>query len=283
MRTETTVEQTASAPAPVENAAPAPADEVKAPELGSTDTPADTAAPVESEVEKRNKTTARQRINELTRDKHQLRNENTDLRKKLEEYERQNQPQEPVKPKLEDFGSDAEFDSALNQYYQNKHAFDSRKNSQQQAQEQETQRKQADQFKSHQKFVSDLNREKGNFEGMDEVIADPIFAEITRSMSPDIISLVQGSEKNVALFYHLGTHIEEAERIASLPPVQAARELALLESRLEIPKPKTVSTAPEPVKPVKASSVTEKDPKDMSDKEFAEWRRKQIKARGGRA
>jgi hypothetical protein len=103
-------------------------------------------------------------------------------------------------------------------------------------------------------------------------------------MDPDLRHLIQTSDKNIALAYHLGTNLDVAERIASLSPVLAAREIALLESRLETPKPKTVSNAPPPVKPVNGGSVKEKDISDpnLSDAEFNEMRRKQRAARGRR-
>ena len=282
MTDETTVEQTASTPVPAETAAPAPADEVKAPELGTTDTPADTADPGATEAEKqRNKVTAKQRISELTRDKYQLRNENEELKKRLDEIEKRIQPAEPVKPKLADFDSDAEFEAAMDQYYQNKAIHDSRKAKQTETQEQETLRKQADQYKAAQKFVTDLNKEKENYEGIDEVMSDPAFALITKSMAPEIVTLIQSSDKNIALAYYLGTHLEDAERIASLHPVLAARELALLESRLETPKPKTVSNAPPPVKPVSGGSVKDKDIYDpkLPYSEYDALRKKQRAAR----
>ncbi|HYE73672.1 MAG TPA: hypothetical protein VEF04_10085, partial [Blastocatellia bacterium] len=120
MSTETSVEQTASAPAPAETAAPAPADEAKELELGSTDTPADAAdtGEPESEEKKRNKVTAKQRINELTGKNWELKRVLSDKDKRIQELEGKLQPQEPVKPKLADFGSDADYETAMDRYYQ---------------------------------------------------------------------------------------------------------------------------------------------------------------------
>jgi len=284
MSTETTVVETASAPAPVENAAPTTADEGKAPDTGteSTDTPASAAEnPEKGEEKAKPSPGVQKRINELTRDKHQLREEKRQLEEELNRLRQQASPQEPKEPKLADFDNDADFVAAVHKYHQDKAAYDSSQGKQRETQEQEAQRKQEARFKTAQKFVNDLNKEKANYEGIDEVIADPTFALITKEMSPDLVTLIQESPKNVALFYHLGTHLEEAERIASLSPVQAARELALLESRLEIPKPKTVSNAPPPVKQVKGSSVTEKDIYDpkLPYSEYDALRKKQRAAR----
>jgi len=282
MTDETTVEQTASAPAPAETAAPAPADEVKAPELGTTDTPASAAEnPEKSEEKSKPSPGVQKRINELTREKYEAKKRADELEKRLQEIESRFVPQEPVKPKLADFDSDAAFETALDQYYQNKAQYDSVQTKKRETQEQETLRKQEDQYKAAQKFVTDLNKEKANYEGIDEVMADPAFALITKSMAPEIVTLIQSSDKNIALAYYLGTHLEDAERIASLHPVLAARELALLESRLETPKPKTVSNAPPPVKPVSGGSVSAKDIYDpkLSYAEYDALRKKQRAAR----
>lgn len=285
MTTETTVEQTASTPVPVETAASTPADEGKAPESGTTETTASAAEnPEKAEEKSKPLPGVQKRFNELTREKYELKNENAELKKRLDEIERKLQPQEPLKPKIADYGSDADYEAAMDQYYQKKGDYDSVQSRQRETQEQETQRKQQDQFKAAQKFVTDLQNSKAIYEGIDEIMADPAFALITKSMAPEIITLIQSSEKNVALAHHLGTHLDEAEQIASLPPVQAARALALLESRLEIPKPKTVTNAPPPVKPVGGSSVRGTDLYDpnTSYKEYDAVRKKQRAERRAR-
>jgi len=284
MSTETSVEQTASAPAPVETAAPAPADEAKELELGSTDTPADAAETPEPDGERRNKVPAKQRINQLTRDKRQLESKLTELETKLQDFERRIQPQEPKEPKLAEYDNDADFVAAVHQYHKDKASFDSTKVAKQESEAQAAQRKQEEQQKAGLKFVTDLQREKENYEGIEAVMKDETFAAIVNSMPSDLLTLIQTSEKNVALAYYLGTHLDEADDIATLAkqsPTKAARALAHLESRLEIPKPKTVSNAPPPVKKVAGSSVVEKDINDpkLPYKEFVALREKQIAAR----
>ena len=74
-------------------------------------------------------------------------------------------------------------------------------------------------------------------------------------LTPDMADTIYTSETGPELLYWLGTHEEEARRIASLPPKQAARELGRIESRLvaaedkPAPKPK-ISQAPPPIPPV---------------------------------
>jgi len=69
------------------------------------------------------------------------------------------------------------------------------------------------------------------------------------------------SEQGEELAYYLGQNPDEAERIVGLSPVGAVRELVRIEASFAkpdttkqpespAPKPKTVSAAPAPVKPI---------------------------------
>lgn len=279
MTEETTVEQTEGTTVPDENAVSSPADEPKEVESGNTDTPADTADPKDIEKpdeKRRNKVSAEDRINQLTREKYEQKRRADELEQRFKEVEAKvaaNQP-EIKKPRYSDFDTEEEFDAAVHDYHKKVAAQEQETQRRQETQQEEARRKQAESNQAAQKFVSDLQKEKANYDGIDDVMKDEAFALITQQMSPDIIALIQSSDKNVALTYHLGTHLDEAERIATLPPVRAARELALLESRLELPTPKTISNAPDPIKSANGKTVTEKDPSKMTDKEFAEWRKK---------
>ncbi len=283
MTDETTVVTTEAAPAAVVTTESTTVDQTKESTPVNTDTPAPDAAETEKPDGKKPNRVS-ERIKQLTSEKYQLREEKQRLEDELNTLRQQNAPREPVKPKLADFGSDAEYESAMDQFYQKKASYDSAQTSQRETEQQTAQRKQGEIAKSTQKFVSDLSGQKANYEDIDNVMADPSFVAITKHMSSDLINLIQISDKNVALAYHLGTHLDEAEEIASLPLARAAHKLALLESRLELPKPKTVSNAPDPIKPVQAKSTKEVDISDpnISDAEFNAARRKQKAARSGR-
>lgn len=60
-----------------------------------------------------------------------------------------------------------------------------------------------------------------------------------------ITSLEHGPE----VAYYLGQHIDEARKIAAMPPILQAVELGKLEARITAPKPPAMSKAPEPIKP----------------------------------
>lgn len=96
----------------------------------------------------------------------------------------------------------------------------------------------------------------------------------------DFLEFTAASDAGAKLIHHLGKDLDEAARIASLPPVLRARELTKLELKLNQPaKPKPVSQAPAPITPIAGSSGGSKDPSEMTDAEFAKWRKDQISKR----
>ena len=75
---------------------------------------------------------------------------------------------------------------------------------------------------------------------------------------------------------------DEAERISKLSAVRAGREIAKLELQIKASAEKLkpqASKAPAPLEPVRGGAKLDKDPASMTDKEFASWRRAQIKSR----
>lgn len=95
-------------------------------------------------------------------------------------------------------------------------------------------------------------------------------AVITASMANVLLNLDNGA--NVA--YELGAKPELAYRISTLPPVEQAIELGRLSERANLPKPKTLSKAPEPVKTLGGVGEPAKvDPDKLSIDEWMEKRR----------
>jgi len=87
------------------------------------------------------------------------------------------------------------------------------------------------------------------------------------------------------VIYALAEDEEKLIAIAKLSPFLQAREIGRIEARLEAakltppPSPKA-SNAPPPVPKIDAvDPVVTKDPANMTDKEFAKWRRNQIAQR----
>lgn len=100
--------------------------------------------------------------------------------------------------------------------------------------------------------------------------------------SADLQFAVAASEAPAELARYLTDpdNAEEAERIARMSPLQAGRALARIEVKLaQKPEKPEPSKAPKPVEPLRGFGTASKDPANMTDKEFAAWRREQIKAR----
>jgi hypothetical protein len=118
---------------------------------------------------------------------------------------------------------------------------------------------------------------KAEFPNFDESVANLQLVGVSR----DFLELATSSDAGAKLLHHLGANLEEAERIASLSPVQMARELTRLEFKLGQPAPaKPVSNAPAPISPIGGTQGGSKSPSEMTDNEFAKWRKSQIAARG---
>lgn len=100
-------------------------------------------------------------------------------------------------------------------------------------------------------------------------------------MKPEMVDVILDIDEGPQVAYHLATNLHECARIASLPERQQALELLKLAAKLAArPEPKRVTSAPEPVKPIKAQGSTSKRPEDMSMDEYAKrWNAEQSKKR----
>ncbi|HEB28229.1 MAG TPA: hypothetical protein ENI05_10705, partial [Porticoccus sp.] len=108
-----------------------------------------------------------------------------------------------------------------------------------------------------------------------------IVGNTTLNITPDMTNVLMELDNGPAVTYYLGNHPEIAYRIAQKNSVGVAIELGKIESNLGKPSPSpTTSTAPEPPSPISTSRAkVTKDPSDMTDKEYRDWRNKQIAAR----
>jgi hypothetical protein len=102
-----------------------------------------------------------------------------------------------------------------------------------------------------------------------------------------VAELVMAMDEGPRIAYYLGKNPEVAARINGLSGQLAAVELGRLDQKLAIEreqaKAKPVSKAPPPPPKIDATEpAVSKDPSQMSDKEFAKWRKNQIAQRGSR-
>ena len=222
----------------------------------------------------------KKRFSELTRDKYTLKEEIQKRDELIAKLQAQNAPVEPVKPKFSDYDSDEEYETAMEGYVSEvsdyKASVNSRKIQEQNQIEAIRQRR----AENQNKYLANLKEQESLFDDFQGKMHDPVALTIMNQFSPDLVDVIWASDKGPAITYHLATHIDEAEKIASLSPLQASYELARIESRIELPKPKTVSDAPDPVKSAEGKLSLEKALADTDDAEFKRRREAQIAKRG---
>jgi len=126
--------------------------------------------------------------------------------------------------------------------------------------------------------------------------ANKDFAKAVRSLADEIgepfdkkgrptatMAAILDADKPHALIQYLADNPDIAGELADLSPSKQIRRIVQIEKEMgEESKPKP-SSAPKPATPVNSGATTgTKDPATMTDKEFAAWRREQIKSRNGR-
>lgn len=105
----------------------------------------------------------------------------------------------------------------------------------------------------------------------------PLFDQHGRA-SPVADALLD-CEDPAGVFDYLGKHPEIAAELAELRPAQIGLRLGRIERKLSAPAEVKETAAPKPLPALKGVATGTKDPSQMSDREFAEWRKRQIAQR----
>jgi hypothetical protein len=230
-----------------------------------------------------------ERFDKLTREKYdfarradQTSYENERLRAELEALKAK--PAEIATPTdfptLEQFGYDeGKFNAAVAAHF-SKIATEHGKTAAQEALQAERDRQRAeDADKTWAQKQTEFIKSKPDY--ADKVLKEPRDGGpvITKSMG----EIIRESAQGPAVAYYLAENTEQSALIAQMPPLQQAREIGRIEAKLEAaklpPKP-LVSQAPPPVNKVDTDeAVIEKSPAEMTDTQFAKWRRAQIAQR----
>lgn len=102
------------------------------------------------------------------------------------------------------------------------------------------------------------------------------FAEVALSqdvpISDTMAEIIQTSEVGADVAYFLGRHKALAADISKLTPVEAARAIGRIEAGLSAPRPRTETSAPPPISPVKERSRASADPARLSVEEYRKLR-----------
>lgn len=94
-------------------------------------------------------------------------------------------------------------------------------------------------------------------------------------LPPTVLEAVTELPDAHKVLHALGSNMDEAARIFNLPPVPMAVALAKLSGAA--PKAKPVSSAPPPIRPIDGTPTGSPDPDKMSVDEWVKWREAEIK------
>jgi len=174
-------------------------------------------------------------------------------------------------PKEEDFSDWAEFDRAQRRYdvklavAEQRIADREAASASRKAEEQAATREAAVEA-----FQERLDEVRGKLPDFDEVTA----AAKGREIKPHVTELVVESEKSGLLVYYLAKNPDVLTKLNGMSEREATKEVARLETRLTLAKPKTATAAPAPAKPVTGAAAPGPDPSKMSFAEYEKWRAK---------
>jgi hypothetical protein len=155
---------------------------------------------------------------------------------------RQQQQPDSKQPRQEDFQEYGAYLEARTEWIADQRV--------QQALHQERERNQRQVAQNRQRqtvqtYEGRLDAARSKYEDFDDVAFAPD-VHVTNDMAHAILDSDHGPD----IQYYLGSHPDEAQRIARLSPHGQVRELGKLEAKLSAPPTKKTSQAPPPVKPV---------------------------------
>lgn len=102
---------------------------------------------------------------------------------------------------------------------------------------------------------------------------DAVISAPDAAFTETISDIIRASDVGADVAYHLGMNKAELRKLADMTPIEQAMAIGRLEATVSTPKPRTVSSAPEPVKPVKAKATATKAVEEMSMSEYAAARK----------
>lgn len=109
---------------------------------------------------------------------------------------------------------------------------------------------------------------KARYADFDAVVAKP--GLFPRGLPQ--VAMIQSSDVAADLAYHIASDKALHDRLMKMRPLDAARELGRLEATIALPKPRTATSAPAPISPVRGAGGVNRDPAKMSVSEYAAWR-----------
>lgn len=180
------------------------------------------------------------------------------------------QAREPAKPKWEDYDDEGSYLDALAQHYADQKVREREQQSRRQSEQQRQQEYQRELAQGIER-VNEAGYDK--YDDYDDVALGDHW-----NPSQAMVEYIADSDHGADVAYHLGSHPDEAGKIARMSPVKAARELAKIERRFAQPERKQATKAPEPTKRLKGGRGGEPtDPDRMTTEQWMQWRAKQAR------
>jgi hypothetical protein len=224
----------------------------------------DTKKPETTEAEKPTEDGFQKRINKVTADKHEERRKREAAEKQAEELKAKLEAIEAQKPKLEkptlaqhDYDEEAFNQAQVNYQVQEqvKAELETQKARQAQLNQQAEAQRVADSFNEQAAALG-----KDDFDTVIQSVP-----ELPAGVAEAIMQESNGAE----LAYHLGTHLDIADKLAAMTPAAAMMELGRISSRMTAKPEIKTSAAPDPIEPVSSgSALNSKMDDEMSIEEW---------------
>ena len=193
------------------------------------------------------------RINKVTADKYEQQRRADDLQQKLDEM--QAKPAEAgAAPKLEEF----DYDEAAYNAATIKHQVDQAVKAQ--VAEQSKQASEAN-AQDVAKAFNEKVIEFGKDDFHDVAARIPV-------LDGGLVAELMSSKEGVEMIYHLGEHLDVADKIANMRPLQAMAELSRISANMNTKPEHKQSAAPDPIEPIASGGSLNKDVGEMSMEEI---------------
>lgn len=245
-------------------------------ESSTASTEAETTKPDEPkpETEEQRKSKFQRRIERKNADLAAERMRSQMLQERLERLEAQARPQQQkdaAAPTLDQF-EDFESYMSARVAYEAERVVETRLGKVQQ--QEAARRAQEEQSRVLSSWQDKQTAAAEKYADFDEVVSESD-APVTPSMSRAIVESDFGAD----IAYYLAQHPDEAKAIAQLSPTRQIAAIGKLEVVVSAVPAKKVTEAPAPITPTGSKAKAEKDPAQMTDAEFAAWRKRQIAQR----
>jgi hypothetical protein len=202
----------------------------------------------------------KKRIDKVTRQKYEAVAEANRYKAELEQLRAQLAPKQEA-PDISQFETLDEYVEAVAEY---KLSQKTQATQSQQAQQTQAQAQAQD-------WVAKVDKVRSVAPDFDEAFNNVASIEF----APMALEAVAQHPKGAEIAYMLGKNVSEAYRIAALSPTQQLIAIGEIAAKTNVPKPKAVSSAPAPVKPVQGGSSNSAPPTDID--EWMKWRNDQLR------